>query len=382
MKKIVFVTGTRADFGKLKSLINITQNSNRYQIDVFVTGMHLDVCYGMTINEIEKSNIKNLHKFVNHVDSKVIYMDRVLAKTITGFSNYIQQHKPDLVVVHGDRVEALACAISASLNNTLVAHIEGGEISGTIDELIRHSVSKMSHIHLTANQNTKKILLQLGELENSIFIIGSPDLDLMNPKLLPELDLVKQYYKVDFKDYAIAMFHPITTEYEQVSTYAKNFVDALIESGKNYIVIFPNNDLGSFEILNEYERLKDNPKFKIFPSLRFEYFLTLLKESDFIIGNSSAGIREAAYYCVPCIDIGSRQHNRADFESIFHSTHATQDTLDTIKRVSDYQCSATNTYFGTGNSDKLFLDLLDSQVFWDINHQKQFQPLQTLAKEL
>ena len=109
------------------------------------------------------------------------------------FSLYIEKIKPDLIVVHGDRVEALAGAIVGSLNNILVSHIEGGELSGTIDELIRHSVSKMSHIHLVSNEKAKKRLLQLGEYSESIFVLGSPDLDLMNEKTLPDLKTVKKY---------------------------------------------------------------------------------------------------------------------------------------------------------------------------------------------
>lgn len=380
MNKIVFITGTRADFGKLKSLIQITQKSSKYQTDVFVTGMHLDERYGNTINEIHKSKIKNIHQFVNHSEDENIYMDRVLAKTINGFSEYVHQYQPDLVIVHGDRVESLACAIVGSLNNTLVAHIEGGEISGTIDELIRHSVSKMSHIHLVANKKAKNRLLQLGELNSSIHILGSPDLDLMNPKLLPSISTVKHYYKIKFDEYAIAMFHPITTEYEHIKEHIKKFVAALTNSDKNYIVIFPNNDLGSFEILNAYQALENNPRFKIFPSLRFEYFLRLLKQSEFIIGNSSAGIREAHYYDVPTVDIGSRQNNRASLTSIFHTDYETHNILNAIQKASSYQSSITTQthYFGNGggNSDKLFLELLNSQIIWKVDCQKQFQDIE------
>ena len=377
IKKITFVTATRADFGKLKSLIKISQKSDKYQVDVFVTGMHLDKRYGTTINEIYKSNIKNIYQFINHNQDENIHMDRVLAKTINGFSEYIQNQKPDLVVLHGDRVEALACSISSSLNNILVAHIEGGEISGTVDELIRHSVSKMSHIHLVANQEAKNRLLQLGELESSIHILGSPDLDLMNPTLLPKLNTVKNYYNIEFDSYAIAMFHPVTTEYKHITKYAENFVQALIHSGKNYIVIFPNNDLGSFEIQNEYKKLENNAKFRIFPSLRFEYFLVLLKDCEFIIGNSSAGIREAHYYGVPTIDIGTRQNNRAKLSSIFHVDYDIKNILNTIERTltSNHKESSENQYFGNGNSDKLFLELLISNKIWDVNCQKQFQSL-------
>lgn len=373
-KKIVFLTGTRADFGKLKSLMKITQDSPDFNVQIFATGMHLDAKYGLTVNEIYKSGFKNVHTFVNSENTE--FMDRTLAKTITGFSDYIAIQKPNLIVVHGDRVEALAGAIVGSLNNILVAHIEGGEISGTIDELIRHSVSKLSHLHLVSNEEAKKRLVQMGELESSIHIIGSPDLDLMNPNFLPELSKVKDYYNILFDKYAIVMFHPVTTEYDVIKQQAKLFVDALLASDKNYIVIYPNNDLGTNEILSEYKRLENNLRFKIYPSLRFEYFLRFLKEADFIIGNSSAGVREAPYYKVPTIDIGTRQHNRAQANSIINTSYNFEEILSEINNIESKKDEIIDiTEFGEGNSSELFLHLLMSDVIWQINCQKQFQDL-------
>jgi len=219
MRKIVFLTGTRADFGKLKSLISITQNSKDYEVHLFVTGMHMKSLYGSTIDEIKKNGFDNIYPFINH--DSIDNMDRTLAKTIDGFSHFIAEIEPDLIVVHGDRVEAMAGAIVGSLNNIIVAHIEGGEVSGTIDELIRHAVSKMSHIHLVSNERAKTRLMQLGELSNSIFILGSPDLDLMNPEKLPNLTEVKRYYDIEFDDFSVAMFHPVTTEFKSVQKDAK-----------------------------------------------------------------------------------------------------------------------------------------------------------------
>ena len=152
-KKIVFLTGTRADYGKIKSLISITQKSDFYEVHLFVTGMHMNSLYGFTIDEIRKSGFDNIYPFINH--DSIENMDRTLAKTIDGFSHFIAEIKPDLIVVHGDRVEAMAGAIVGSLNNILVAHIEGGEVSGTIDGLVRHAVSKMSHIHLVSNEDAR-----------------------------------------------------------------------------------------------------------------------------------------------------------------------------------------------------------------------------------
>jgi UDP-N-acetylglucosamine 2-epimerase (hydrolysing) len=373
-KRIVFLTGTRADFGKLKSLISITQNSENYDVHIFVTGMHMNSLYGSTVDEIQKCGFKNIYQFTNH--NTIENMDRTLAKTVDGFSRYIAKVDPDLIVVHGDRVEALAGAIVGSMNNILVTHIEGGEVSGTIDELIRHAVSKMSHIHLVANKEAKMRLIQLGELESSIFILGSPDLDLMNPKTLPSLDVVTKRYEIEFSDYSIAMFHPVTTEYKDIQKNAKYFVDALLKSDENYVVIYPNNDLGSHEILHEYERLKNNNRVKMYPSLRFEYFLTLLKNAKYIVGNSSAGIREAAYYGIPAIDIGTRQNNRAKSLSIFHCNDDSDSILHAISRARVFQNQGNiESYFGMGNSDKIFLKLLDGESIWSIQHQKQFQDI-------
>ena len=381
IKKIVFLTGTRADFGKLKSLMLVSQNSKNFEVHLFVTGMHLNPSYGFTVDEIVKAGFKNIYQYINH--DSTLFMDRTLAKTINGFSEFICQINPDLIVVHGDRVEALAGAIVGSLNNILVAHIEGGEVSGTIDELIRHSVTKMSHIHLTANVEAKKRLIQLGEFEKSVFILGSPDLDLMDEEKLPDLKKVKNYYDVTFDDFAIAMFHPITTEYENIKTYSKNFINSLIESDTNYILIYPNNDLGSKEILEEIEKIKSSARIKIFPSLRFEYFLRLLKESQFIVGNSSAGIREAPYYNVPTVNIGTRQNNRAQLDTIYNCSYKILDILGAIKKVKkvkrDNEVIEKNKFhFGKGRSDELFLELLNSEEFWNIKHQKQFQEVKYL----
>jgi UDP-N-acetylglucosamine 2-epimerase (hydrolysing) len=373
MGKIVFLTGTRADFGKLKSLIKITQEHLDFEVHIFATGMHLEEKYGETHIEIKKSGFKNIHRFKNHEGSE--FMDRTLANTIKGFSEFVATLKPDLIVVHGDRVEPLAGAIVGSLNNILVAHVEGGEISGTIDELIRHAVSKLAHIHLVSNEIAKKRLIQMGELPSSIFVIGSPDLDLMNPKSLPALEEVKKYYKIPFDNFAIVMYHPVTTELDKAEEHAAILVEALLKSVKNYVVIYPNNDKGSQAIFDAYKLLEDKENIKIFPSLRFEYFLRLLKEAYFIIGNSSAGIREAPYYGTPTIDVGTRQQNRAKFSSITNVGYDVEAILKVIKSLKKEMHTQNFNNFGSGDSAQQFLNLLKSDKLWQTDCQKQFQDL-------
>ncbi|MBP9793877.1 MAG: UDP-N-acetylglucosamine 2-epimerase (hydrolyzing) [Flavobacterium sp.] len=370
-KKILFLTGTRADFGKIKSLIQIVEEHDAFQVFVFVTGMHLQKEYGYTLLEIERCGFSNVHTFENHTHETT--MDLTLAKTIEGLSSYVKECDPDMIVIHGDRVEALAGAIVGSLNNILVAHIEGGEISGTIDELIRHSTSKMSHVHFVSNDLAKNRLIQMGELAESVFTIGSPDVDIMFSNTLPDLDTARKYYEIEFEQYAVAMFHPVTTEANYMKQYANDFVDALWEDNHNYVIIFPNNDLGSTAILKAYEKLKDNPRFRIFPSLRFEYFLTLLKKAQFIIGNSSAGIREAPYYGLPIINIGTRQQNRSLRADIINVSYDKKNIIEALQRIDNHKVQVTNSDFGKGNSAQLFLESLEKGDIWQLNHQKQFR---------
>lgn len=372
IKKIAFLTGTRADFGKIKPLIQSVESETGFEAHVFVTGMHLLEAYGYTLIEVERCGFKHISTFNNHTHEAT--MDLTLAKTITGFSNFIAETQPDLIVIHGDRVEALAGAIVGSLNNVLVAHIEGGELSGTIDELIRHATSKMSHIHFVANAQAKQLLEQMGELPGSIYTIGSPDIDVMFSSTLPNLSIVKDYYNIPFKDYAVAMFHPVTTEHEDMEDYAQQYVDALLQSDKEYVVIYPNNDLGSQIILKAYKRLENNPKFRIFPSIRFEYFLTLLKYADFIIGNSSAGVREAPYYGIPTINIGTRQDNRAVLNSIINTNYTKDAIVKAILKDKIKQPKALDV-FGNGKSADAFIHSLKLDRFWEVNHQKQFRAI-------
>ncbi|AYN06662.1 UDP-N-acetylglucosamine 2-epimerase (hydrolyzing) [Flavobacterium sp. 140616W15] len=373
MKKILFLTGTRADFGKIKPLISILEDQPEFEVFVFVTGMHLQEIYGYTLIEIERCNFKNVFIFENHTHETT--MDLTLAKTIEGLSNYCKSIKPDMIVVHGDRVETLAGAIVGSLNNILVAHIEGGEVSGTVDELIRHSVSKLSHIHFVSNTEAAKRLIQMGEISESVFTIGSPDIDVMFSNTLPSLETVKEYYQISFENYALVMFHPVTTEFQVMQQAAKVFVDCLLQDYRNYVVIFPNNDLGSQFILDEFKRLRQNTRFRIFPSLRFEYFLTLLKNSQFIIGNSSAGIREAPYYGIPIINVGTRQQNRVINADIVNTGYSMVSIKEALSIINSHKVKVKTTDFGQGNSKKMFLDSLKKNDIWQLNHQKKFKDI-------
>ena len=370
MKKILFISGTRADYGKMKSLMKALEAREDFEVYIFVCGMHLAEKFGSTYNEILKDGYKNV--YVAFGVTPTSNLSANLGNTITNLAGYAKNIKPDMIVVHGDRMDALAGAAVGVINNIRVAHIEGGELSGTMDESIRHAISKFAHVHFVCSEEARNRLLQLGEEESRIYVIGSPDIDVMMSAELPDMETVKARYDLPYDEYAILMYHPVTTEYDTIHEKIKQVVDAVLKSEDNFVVIYPNNDLGSEIILNEYKRLQDNGRFKVFPSLRFEYFLTLLKEAKYMIGNSSAGVRETGVYGIPAIDIGSRQTGRYGEKegNIIHVSENCAEILSATKSVGDHRHSTF--LFGDGNSTGRFVEIVSESGFWDLKLQKKF----------
>ena len=369
-RHILFLTGTRADFGKLKPLMARVATDDRLTYTVFATGMHMLARYGNTINEIYKAGFTNVFPFYNQDGSGAVTMDAALANTVHGLSHLVRERAPDLIVVHGDRVEALAGAIVGALNNVLVAHVEGGELSGTVDELIRHSVSKLAHAHFVANWEAAARLVQIGERPESVMVIGSPDIDVMLGADLPDLESVLSHYEIPFSDFHILLYHPVTTELEQLPERVDRLVDAVLASGRNYVVISPNNDHGADVIVRGARRLADPSRFRHIPSLRFEAFLTLLKHAGAIVGNSSAGIREAPVYGVQTINLGSRQSNRFQHASILNLDEGHPSLAAVLRKAGERY--APNHHFGEGRSADLFMRALLDPEFWSIPRQKRF----------
>jgi UDP-N-acetylglucosamine 2-epimerase (hydrolysing) len=374
-RKIVFLSGTRADFGKMKSLIRtLLAEPPEFEVHIFATGMHMDPKYGFTVLEFEKCNFPNVFRFIN--GSAGGGMDQALGTTILGFSQYVRLITPDMIVVHGDRSEALAGAIVGSLNNILVAHIEGGELSGTVDGLIRHSVSKMSHLHFVSNEEARRRLVQLGEDPNAVCVIGSPDIDIMNSPDLPTLEEVKDHYEIDFDQYGILAFHPVTTSLGSLKQDVHEICEAVLDSGENWVAIYPNNDEGSGLILSEYETaFKGHPRVRMFPSLRFEAALVLLRHARLVLGNSSMGIREAPYYGTPTVNVGNRQEGRTQNPNIIHVAPERSQVLDAIRRATSLPALRPVREWGHGDSDKRFRRLLERPALWQTPVQKSFNDI-------
>ena len=378
IKKIGFLTGTRADYGKIKTLIDqINLFTKEFELHILVTGMHLDSKYGSTVNHIISDNLGQIHFLPNHVHNKS--MEITLARTIEQLSDFLTENKLDLLIVHGDRVETLAGAITCTLMNIPVGHIEGGELSGTVDGIIRHSISKLVHLHFVANFMAKKRLMQLGESPESIFVIGSPDVDVILSDNLPSLEDTKRRYQIYFEEYSIFIFHPVTNEVYSLEKQINEICSALKKSDKNYVVISPNNDLGTEIIQRALEKNLTGKRFVFFPSMRFENFLTLLKNCQFIIGNSSAGIREAGYYGVPCVNIGTRQKSRHESKLIIDADSIEKTILEAIKDA-QFVKRIPEAKFGKGNSAVAFVQILRKEDFWPIPTIKEFVDINFLEE--
>ena len=368
MKKLLFITGTRADFGKLEPLATSAKSAG-FGIYFFVTGMHLLEKYGLT--SIEVSRMKNITRFefVNQMEGDP--PDKILSRTITGISEYVNRLNPDLVLIHGDRIEAVAASLVCATKNIRSAHIEGGEVSGTIDEVYRHCNTKLCTVHFVSSKSAKKRVTKLGEHPDRVFVLGSPELDAHKARNSISLNEVLNYYDIKWNNYGIFIFHSVTSELESLKKEIQYCCDALKKTKKNFIVIAPNNDPGCEIIFKTIGKLPKS-NFKQIPSMRFAYFSTLLKHSKVIIGNSSAGVREAPFLGVSSINIGSRQFKRGGAKSIKNFDVFKNGQLDKLVEKQWGKRFEPDHSFGTGQSAKKFTKILNEKKIWELNLQKTF----------
>jgi UDP-N-acetylglucosamine 2-epimerase (hydrolysing) len=367
-KKLLFVTGTRADFGKLEPLAKAAQLAG-FEISFFITGMHMMSRYGETRLEVRRFANAQFFEFVNQREGDAL--DFILSKTILGFSDFVHEHRPDLVIIHGDRVEALAASIVCAMRYIRSAHIEGGEVSGTIDESIRHCNTKLCATHFVSSEAAKARVLSLGEAPERVFNIGSPELDTHAQPSGVSMAEVKARYAIPFDDYGIVIFHPVTSEVDTMGAQAQSLFACLEASGKNFVVIAPNNDPGTDDIFAVIEALPKD-RFRLIPSMRFNYFSELMKNAAVMVGNSSAGVREAPFLGLPSLDVGSRQNNRAQAASIVNTSALDQQTIINFIAKRWHLNASINHDFGSGQSAKQFTEVLQSLDFWRLDQQKTF----------
>ena len=368
-KKILFITGTRADFGKLKSLIRVTKKSKKFDVKIVATGMHNIAKFGSTYTEVVKTFGKGIIRFKNQ--SFGDNLDEILKNTIFKFSKIVKRINPDLIVIHGDRIETLACALVGSMNHILTAHVEGGELSGTIDDTIRHTVTKLSHIHFVGSDKAVSIVRSMGEKKESIYKIGSPDMDILMNKNISSMSSVRKRYKIGFNNYAILLWHPVTSELKTLRKDTEKLVKFINKTKINFFVFYPNNDPGAKIILDIYKKFLNKRKARIFQNIRFEFFISLLKNAKFIIGNSSSAIYAAPILKTPAANIGTRQRKRLSSKSIKNLKIKDLKKIKIERFLKNY-ISPKVKYYGDGRSDKRFFSILNSKKFWKTPTQKSF----------
>jgi UDP-N-acetylglucosamine 2-epimerase (hydrolysing) len=368
MKSILFVSGTRADYGKMKPLAKCAQ-SHGFHVTFWITGMHVLNDFGLTKLEIYKDGYDATDEYINQNSNDL--QSSIIAKTISAFTDYLSERTPDLVVIHGDRPEAIACAIAAATNYFNVLHIEGGEVSGTIDESFRHAVSKFANVHCVCSDQAKERLIRMGENPDFIYNIGSPELDLHLQCEKKGIAQAKDYYGIKFEDYAIVSFHSVTSELDTILDQTKQLFSALDESRKNFVVIKPNNDPGS-GCINTV--LKDLPcdRFRVLPSMRFEYFSVLMQNSAAMIGNSSSVVREAPFLGVPSLNVGSRQTNRALSDKVVHVEAQDKAEINSFLNDKWGLRFASHIGYGDGSCIKKFSKLLNNSNLFTAPKQKIF----------
>ncbi|XP_041936994.1 bifunctional UDP-N-acetylglucosamine 2-epimerase/N-acetylmannosamine kinase isoform X2 [Alosa sapidissima] len=367
--KVCVATCNRADYSKLAPIMfGMKANPEVFELEVVVLGSHLIDDYGNTFRMIEQDEFdigSKLHTIVRGEDEAAMVESVGLA--LVKLPDVLQRLNPDVLIVHGDRFDALALATAAALMNIRILHLEGGEVSGTIDDSIRHAISKLAHYHACCTRSAERHLIAMCEDHSRILLAGCPSYD----KLLDAhhrddyADIIKAWLGdgVKEQDYIVALQHPVTTDIKNSIKIYELMLDALISFNKRTLVLFPNIDAGSKEMVRVMRKkgIEQHPNFRAVKHVPFEQFIQLVAHAGCMIGNSSCGVREAGAFGTPVINLGTRQTGRETGENVLHVRDA--DTQNKIYHALDlqfgkrYPCSKI---YGDGNAVPRILKFLQS----------------------
>lgn len=332
-RKILYISGTRADYSPLKTTLFSIRNNPRLELEIIVSGMHLMPEFGKTINEIKKDGFK-IHEInaIYEEDSKKS-MASFIGKFIQLLIEKIRKIKPDIILVLGDRAEMLAGAIVGAYLAIPVAHIHGGDVTSTVDEFARHAITKLSCIHFAVTKKSAERIVKMGEEKWRVHVVGAPGLDdALGVKLASPADIAKKY-KLDLsKPVLLVIQHPVTIEAEQAGIHMEETMSALKELEYQAIVIYPNADAGGREIIKVIEKYRKYPFIKIYKNISRNDYLGLLKISNVMVGNSSSGIIEAPSFRLPAVNIGTRQLGRERAKSIIDADYKKQQIKKAIEK--------------------------------------------------
>ncbi|XP_033098876.1 bifunctional UDP-N-acetylglucosamine 2-epimerase/N-acetylmannosamine kinase-like isoform X2 [Anneissia japonica] len=341
LRRVCIATCNRADYSKLAPIMSAVHKDPAFHLSVIVLGCHLIDDYGSTYRLIEQDGFPvdaKLHTIVRGEDEAAMVESVGLA--LVKLPDVLKRVNPDILVVHGDRFDALSLSTAAALMNIRILHIEGGEVSGTIDDSIRHAVSKLAHYHACCTERAQSRLLTMCEDNERILLAGCPSYDkLLHADLTNHDEVIAKWIEpgTKSKEYVIALLHPVTTSIQESLKMFGLMLDALDQLGAMTLILFPNIDAGSKEIIRvmRLKGIEHHPKFRPVKHIPFEEFLVLIAHAGCMIGNSSAGVREAGAFGTPVVNLGSRQTGRETGENVLHCRDA--DTTTKIKHALDIQ---------------------------------------------
>ena len=331
-KKILIITERRADYSRFKPIINLIKKSKRLSYELIVTGSHLLKKHGLTVKEIKKDNIKIHYQIKSFVEKKNIndaqLMILALGKIFIKISEIIKKSKPDIILSGFDIGANFALTVAGAHLNIPVVHIQGGEVTGSIDESLRHSMSKFSNYHLVGNNDAKQRLIRMGERKYDIFNVGCPSIDaLFLEKKITPLELFKKF-KIDVrKNFIIIIQHPVTSEHKHSGKQILETIKAVKKSLLPALFVLPNNDSGHNEIIKVIKK----SRMEWTESLSLSEYSTLLSYARILVGNSSSGIHEAASFKLPVINIGTRQNGRFKPKNVVNADYNESDIYNKIK---------------------------------------------------
>ncbi|XP_066037639.1 bifunctional UDP-N-acetylglucosamine 2-epimerase/N-acetylmannosamine kinase isoform X4 [Chamaea fasciata] len=366
--RVCVATCNRADYSKLAPIMfGIKAEPQFFELDVIVLGSHLIDDYGNTYRMIEQDDFDihtRLHTIVRGEDEAAMVESVGLA--LVKLPDVLNRLKPDIMIVHGDRFDALALATSAALMNIRILHIEGGEVSGTIDDSIRHAITKLAHYHVCCTRSAEQHLIAMCEDHDRILLAGCPSYDkLLSAKNKDYMSVISMWLGEDVKtrDYIVALQHPVTTDIKHSIKMFELTLDALISFNKRTLVLFPNVDAGSKEMVRVMRKkgIEHHPNFRAVKHVPFDQFIQLVAHAGCMIGNSSCGVREVGAFGTPVINLGTRQTGRETGENVLHVRDA--DTQDKILHAlqlqfgKQYPCSKI---YGDGNAVPRILKFLKS----------------------
>ena len=311
-RRICYVSGTRADFGLMKVTLAALHAAPGLSVDILVTGMHLSEAHGLTVQEIRAADLPIRGEVpVTLEPATGATMARNLGVMVQHFVDYLEPHRPDAILLLGDRGEMLAGAIAAIHLNIPVVHIHGGERSGTVDEPVRHAISKLSHIHFVATAESRERLVRMGEHQEHVFVTGAPGLDGLQD--LASVSRVALCGELDFEPQrltALMVFHPVLQEADKAGESAEIVMTCLVGRGFQVVAMMPNSDGGSDPIRQVLLSYAQDKSVRVLTHLNRAMFVSWVACCDVMIGNSSAGIIEAASFGTPVLNLGNRQNLR------------------------------------------------------------------------